>query len=105
MSMAVEKSQDSFTYGSYLRIPELTSLQTPLAEPNVPDEMLFIIGQQSQELWFKQILGDLQRAIAALADGRFAEAATLIDRDVRILRALSVETELLELIPPAEFHR
>jgi tryptophan 2,3-dioxygenase len=105
MSMAAEKTQDAFTYGSYLRVPELTSLQTPLAEPDVPDEMLFIIGQQAQELWFKQMLSDLHRAIAALADGRLAAAATLIDRDVRILRALSAETELLELIAPAEFHR
>jgi tryptophan 2,3-dioxygenase len=51
------------------------------------------------------MLGDLQRAIAALQSGRLEEAASLIDRDVRILRTLTAETELLELIAPAAFHR
>jgi tryptophan 2,3-dioxygenase len=105
MHMAAERSPEPFTYGSYLRVPELISLQTPLADPPVPDELLFVIGQQAQELWFKQILSDLQRAIGLLGEAQLLAAASLIERDVRILRTLSAETELLELIAPAEFHR
>jgi tryptophan 2,3-dioxygenase len=103
--MVADRSPEPFTYGSYLRVPELTSLQTPLADPPVHDEMLFIIGQQAQELWFKQILSDLRQAIVFLSADRIQAAAALVARGVRILRALSAETELLELIPPAEFHR
>ncbi|MEZ5988733.1 MAG: tryptophan 2,3-dioxygenase family protein, partial [Planctomycetota bacterium] len=54
-------------YGSYLRIQELLSLQSP---PDFEaghergryrdllhhDEMLFIVVHQAYELWFKQIL-------------------------------------------------
>ena len=103
--MATERAPEPFTYGSYLRIPELTSLQTPLSDGPVPDELLFIIGQQAQELWFKQILSDLQRAISLLGATDIFGAITLIERDVRILQALSAESDLLQLIPPIEFHR
>jgi tryptophan 2,3-dioxygenase len=102
--MAADRSPEPFTYGSYLRVPELTSLQTPLAEPRVRDELLFIIGEQAQELWFKQLLADVAEAVSLLADARLPQASFLLERDARILRTLSAETELLELIPPAEFH-
>lgn len=91
------------TYGSYLRIPELLDLQTPLAVPLVPDEMLFIIGQQAQELWFKQILLDLQGVITLLQHNALLEASRLLDRVNRILKLLAAEAELLETLPPVQF--
>jgi tryptophan 2,3-dioxygenase len=45
------------TYGSYLRIPELLSLQVPQSSGKdgpEHDEMLFIIIHQVYELWFRQ---------------------------------------------------
>src|SRR5947208_809306 len=48
------------TYGAYLRVPELLDLQSPLGLPTVHDELLFIIVQQAQELWFKQLLHELR---------------------------------------------
>jgi tryptophan 2,3-dioxygenase len=36
-------------------------LQQPLSEEKVHDEMLFIIIHQAYELWFKQILHELDR--------------------------------------------
>ena len=42
------------TYASYLRIPELLSLQVPESDGPEHDEMLFIIIHQVYELWFKQ---------------------------------------------------
>ncbi len=53
----------SLTYGSYLRVPELLSLQQPLSDPAHHDEMLFILIHQVYELWFKQTLHELDAAV------------------------------------------
>ncbi len=103
--MAVEHSSEPLTYGSYLRVPELVSLQSPLAQPPVPDEMLFIIGQQAQELWFKQILFDLRRVIGFAGDGNVLPASRLLDRINRVLRILGDEAEVLELLAPSQFQQ
>jgi tryptophan 2,3-dioxygenase len=92
------------TYGSYLRVPELLSLQTPLGEPPVPGEMLFIILQQAQELWFKQILFDLRRVIGDLTDGDILTAVRTLGRVNHILRVLADEVEIMGELPPVEFH-
>src|SRR3954453_23612925 len=42
------------TYGSYLRLPELLTCQSPATDSH--DELLFVIIHQVYELWFKQIL-------------------------------------------------
>lgn len=103
--MTASRFDDPLTYGRYLRIPELTDLQNPLAEPPVHDEMLFIIGQQAEELWFKQILFDLRIAVDGMRDGELDATISLLDRINRILRVLAAETEILESIPPAQFQR
>jgi tryptophan 2,3-dioxygenase len=65
--------------------------------------MFFIIGQQVQELWFKQILYDLAETIRLIEGDSYFEAARLLDRINRIVSVLSQETELLQTLPPAEF--
>jgi tryptophan 2,3-dioxygenase len=95
---------EPLSYGSYLRVPELTSLQTPLGDPPVHDEMLFIIVQQAQELWFKQILWDLRETIRALRKDDLFEAIRLLQRSVRILRVVSQEAQILATMPPSAFH-
>jgi tryptophan 2,3-dioxygenase len=65
--------------------------------------MFFIIGQQVQELWFKQILYDLAEIVRLVDGDSIFEAARLLDRINRIVSVLSQETELLQTLPPAEF--
>src|SRR5215510_14273692 len=51
-------------YGDYLRLDRLLSAQEPESAKigtNAHDEMLFIIVHQAYELWFKQILHELNR--------------------------------------------
>lgn len=98
-----EPKTERLTYGTYLCVSQLTSLQLPLAQPGVRGELFFIIGQQVQELWFKQILYDLAEIIRLGDDERWFEAARLLDRVNRILNVLAQETELLQTLPPAEF--
>ena len=98
-----EPKSERLTYGSYLAVQKLTSLQNPLAAPNVRGDGVFIIGQQVQELWFKQILYDLAEVIRLLDGGYVYDAVRLLDRINRILTVLAQETELLQTLPPAEF--
>lgn len=93
------------TYGTYLRVPELLDLQSPLSLPTAHDEMLFIIVQQAQELWFRQILHEWRTVIELLDADVLLEATRLINRVNRILAVLDHEVAILETMPPLEFVR
>ena len=93
------------SYGSYLRVPELLELQTRLGPQDAHDEMLFIITQQAQELWFKQILHDLGAVIGSLGGGDIPRALHLLGRINTIMRVVGQEVTILETMPPPEFHR
>ena len=58
-------------YANYLEIDTLLSLQIPLSKaedtPFAHDEMLFIITHQTYELWFKQILYEINSCMEVLA--------------------------------------
>lgn len=60
----------TLSYNKYLRVPELLELQTTLSEPTSHDEQLFIIIHQTYELWFKQILHEIDATIGWLGEGR-----------------------------------
>jgi tryptophan 2,3-dioxygenase len=104
--MATTRSTDEpLTYGAYLRVPELLELQSPLGHPAAHDEMLFILGQQAQELWFKQVLYELRSIVEMLVHDEILPAVRLLDRVNRILGALTAETAILETLQPRDFHR
>ena len=47
------------TYGSYLRLPQLLDAQHLESDPPAHDELLFITIHQVYELWFKQLLHEV----------------------------------------------
>jgi tryptophan 2,3-dioxygenase len=98
-------SDGRLTYGEYLMVPRLLELQRPLATPPVHGEMLFVVVQQIQELWFKQILHELPLIIDLCNRRELAEASYVLDRVDRILHALCEQVEILEDLPPLEFQQ
>ena len=62
----IKPEMDQLTYGAYLRVPELINLQRPQSSPPHHDELLFIIIHQTYELWFKQLLHELDAVVANL---------------------------------------
>ena len=58
------------SYNKYLKVPELIQLQETLSEPTSHDELLFIIIHQTYELWFKQILHEIDATLDWLRQGR-----------------------------------
>jgi tryptophan 2,3-dioxygenase len=91
------------TYGSYLKIPELLSLQQLRSDPPVHDEMLFIVVHQAYELWFKQLLFELETVRDAMLDGDAARARHLLVRAHAIERVLIEHIEVLQTMTPQDF--
>ncbi len=60
----------SVTYATYLQLDELLSLQQPRADGPEHDELLFIVIHQVYELWFKELLHELDRVAALLTERR-----------------------------------
>src|SRR6059058_1414484 len=65
----VSAEEEGLSYGTYLRVPELLSLQSLLSDPPAHDELLFIVVHQAYELWFKELLFELESVRACLFDG------------------------------------
>jgi tryptophan 2,3-dioxygenase len=55
------------SYNKYLRVRELIGLQDCLSDPVHHDELLFITIHQAYELWFKQMLHEIDAALARCA--------------------------------------
>jgi len=102
---------EQLTYSSYLRVPELLELQHPQSSPEHHDELLFIIVHQTYELWFKELLHDLDAVLANLrkAGGNpnsrdeVYEAARLLRRCTEITRVLVEQFTILETMLPTHF--
>jgi aminocarboxymuconate-semialdehyde decarboxylase len=99
------------TYSSYLKVPELLELQHPQSKPEHHDELLFIITHQTYELWFKELLHDIDAVVAnlqaagpdpALHHGVY-EAARLLRRCTEITRVLIEQFTILETMLPTHF--
>ena len=91
------------TYGSYLKIPELLSLQQLRSDPPVHDEMLFIVVHQAYELWFKQLLFELETVRDAMLGDDGARARHLLARTHAIERVLIEHIEVLQTMTPQDF--
>src|SRR6266498_3707414 len=84
------------SYNKYLRVPELIDLQTCLSSPAHHDELLFITVHQVYELWFKQILHEIDAAIVLMKIDRVAEASFALHRVVEIEKLLITQIHILE---------
>ncbi len=91
----------TLTYGSYLRIDDLLSLQRPRSDEH--DEILFIVIHQVYELWFKELLHELDRACEMLARDEPYRAHHTLKRILTILKVLVAQLDILETMTPLEF--
>jgi tryptophan 2,3-dioxygenase len=91
------------SYGTYLRVPEILQLQTLLSDPPAHDELLFIVIHQAYELWFKQLLFELESIRDCLFDGDTQRARHYLRRVHTIDRLLVEQIPILETMSPQEF--
>lgn len=101
-------------YPSYLQLEKILDAQAPLsfAEGQTPahDEMLFIIIHQAYELWFKQILFELEFVKKVFSKEKVddnSEDLNLcrhrLQRVVRILELLNNQVTVLNTMTPLDF--
>ena len=91
------------SYNKYLRVQDLINLQDCLSSPAHHDELLFITVHQAYELWFKQILHELDAAISLLEEDRVPAAARAVKRIVEIEKLLVNQIHILESMSPISF--
>ena len=107
----IEPQGAQLTYSSYLKVPELLALQHPQSSPEHHDELLFIIVHQTYELWFKELLHDLDAVVRNLraagenphSHDEVYEAARLLRRCTEITRVLIEQFTILETMLPTHF--
>src|SRR5713226_3410784 len=95
--------QTPLSYGGYLKIGDLISLQRLRSDPPQHDEMLFIIIHQVYELWFKELLHELDTIIQHLDSDQPLAAHRLVRRCIEIQRVLVDQIAVLETMLPMEF--
>jgi tryptophan 2,3-dioxygenase len=104
----------SVYYKDYLALDKILEAQLPesFAEGKQPahDEMLFIIIHQAYELWFKQILFEVDSVIAIMnkpsVNDNSPEMQTVVHRlkrCVTILRVLVQQIDIMETMTPMDF--
>ena len=110
-SMPKSSPQVALHYADYLKLAALLSTQEPESTRHgrpAHDEMLFIIVHQTYELWFKQILHELDR-IQVDFGGEVVEDEYLgrivhgLERINEILKLLIQQLEVLETMTPLDF--
>ena len=101
-------------YGEYLELDKIIDAQHPVSfeEGNQPahEEMLFIIIHQAYELWFKQILFEVNSVIEMMSkpslNDNSPELQTIVHRIKRvgtILKVLVQQIDILETMTPMDF--
>ena len=93
----------ALTYGNYLKLENLLSLQQPLSDGPEHDEMLFIVIHQVYELWFKQLLHELDFVDSTLTEGDRPRTLHTMKRVLTILKVLVAQLDILETMTPLEF--
>ena len=94
-------SANDLTYGTYLRLDDLLSCQSPLTDQH--DELLFVIIHQVYELWFKQILHETGLLQERLESGDGAPALATARRIAKILKTAVGQLDILETMTPRQF--
>ena len=101
-------------YGNYLQLDKIIDAQSPESFKEgklaAHDEMLFIIIHQAYELWFKQILFELDSVMAIMQkptlNDNTPDLQTVVhrlQRTVTILRVLVQQIDILETMTPMDF--
>src|SRR6185503_1997784 len=96
----MSKSYPPVEYSEYLRLDRLLgsqSLRSATHGEAAHDEMLFIVVQQVYELWFKQILHELD-AVMALFRADSVDERSIGVAVSRLLRIVEIQRGLIDLL-------
>ena len=98
-----QEPEAAVTYQSYLHLDELLSLQVPRSEGPEHDELLFIVIHQVYELWFKELLHELDHVSVLFRSDKPHRAQHTLKRILTVLKVLVAQLDILETMTPLEF--
>jgi len=98
-----EHALKTVTYGGYLRLDDLLALQQPRSNGPEHDELLFIVIHQVYELWFKELLHEIDFVRQLLAEDTSHRAQHTLKRILTILKVAVGQIDILETMTPLEF--
>jgi tryptophan 2,3-dioxygenase len=84
-------------------VDDLIALQQLRSDPAQHDETLFIIIHQTYELWFKQLLHELDAIVAHLDRDELLVGLRFLRRVHEIQRVLVAQVSVLETMTPVDF--
>jgi tryptophan 2,3-dioxygenase len=99
----VSGEDEGLSYGSYLHVPELIGLQHLLSDPPAHDELLFIVVHQAYELWFRDMVFELESVRDLMFARDPATARHYLTRVHAIERVLIEQIPVLETMSPQDF--
>src|SRR5204863_9297149 len=91
------------TYSTYLKLDQLLSLQAPRPGELEHDETLFVIIHQVYELWFKEVLHELDFLQKRLRANDTPLASATLKRVLMLIQTLVAQIDVLETITPLNF--
>ena len=74
-----------------------------MSDPAAHDELLFIVVHQVYELWFKEVIFELESVRELMRDGDLPRARHLLERVHRIEQVLIEQIPVLESMTPQDF--
>ena len=110
-TLQMSKKNSSVHYNEYLDLDKILDAQTPLSKAGnneAHEEMLFIIIHQTYELWFKQIIHEIDSVMALLSMQKMDEenvglVVGRFDRVNKILEVLVKQLDVLETMTALDF--
>ena len=110
--MDTPKKYSSIHYQSYIALEQLLSAQNPrsaeMESGEAHEEMLFIIVHQSYEIWFKQIIHELESVIDmfnkdVVDEKNIGTAIARLNRVIQIFKLLVDHIPIMESMTPLDF--
>lgn len=107
----MSEKTSSVHYINYLELDKVLNAQHPLSKDlgeEAHEEMLFIIIHQTYELWFKQILHEINSAINLFKADKIDESSvgvivSRLERVNKIMQILVGQLDILETMTPLDF--
>lgn len=105
------KNKNILNYSDYLKLDQLLNSQSLMSEKNgqkAHDEMLFIIVHQTYELWFKQIIHEIDLVLnlfsqRAIDESDVSNAVRHLNRIIEIQKLLIDQIRVLETMTAMDF--
>ena len=101
------KENQAVNYSNYLRLDKILSAQQPRTQDNPEgaehDELLFIIIHQVFELWFKQLLHELDYCRRQMVANNLGKTLHVLKRVRNIIKVMVSQVDVIETMTPLDF--